>query len=366
MFRREGKVVCIVSVASDGVSLAFAHVGKGKPHIAFAKRALLSLEERTDEQTRIAVVQLLETLLKEVASRFVPESIHVVVHAPWSRFRTVSGSVVFENERFITKALIDETARHVLESIEEKNVEAGVVRVFLNGYPTARPVGKRAHELETVVFGGTVEQGVQASIEHTIGTYFPGRKPVFRTGARVLLAVVNEYIPNVHRFVILSIRGATECMVVRHELETQYGTVAEGLATILKRIAPQGLPEETLSLVKMAESDSCSTDACTAIKEAVARAEPELVRSFGDMFAALANVRRVPNDMIFFAPTELTPWLSHFFTRIDFSQFTATTQPFSVSVIGAQDLEKLVSFEAGVPSDATLAIATAAVHMFEA
>ncbi len=365
MFHREGKVVCIVSVASDGASLCFAHVGKGKPHIVFAKRALLSLEERSDEQARSTAVQLVDTLLKEVAGRFVPESVHVVVHAPWSRFQTFSGSVMFEKERPITKALIDETARNTLANLKEKDVEAGVMRVFLNGYPTARPIGKRAQELETIVFGGTIEPGVRSALEHVIGTYFPGRAPIFRTGARVLLSVIHEHMPNVHRFVVLSVRGTTECMVVRHESETQYGTAGEGLGTILRRMAPQGLPEETLSLIKMAESDVCSTDACTAIKDAVARAEPELVHAYGEMFSALANVRRLPNDLLLFAPYELVPWLSHFFTRIDFSQFTATTQPFSVSVITTEELEGLVSFETGVAPDPTLAIATAAVHMFE-
>lgn len=365
MFRREGKVVCIVSVASDGASLCFAHVPKGAPRIIYTKRTLLSLEDRSDEQARTAVVQLLDALLKEAVNRFVPESIHIVVHAPWSTFRTVSGSASFDKERTITKALIEETARNVLGTIEEKDAEAGVMRVFLNGYPTARPVGKRARQIETVVFGGSVMPEMRSALEHVVGTYFPGRKMFFRTGARVLLSVIHEYAPHMSRYVTLSMRGTSECIVVRHETETQYATAPEGLLTILKRVAPQGLPEETLSLIKMAELDTCSTDACARIKEGVARAEPELVRAFGDMFATLANVRRVPNDMLLFAPPELAPWLSHFFSRMDFSQFTATIQPFSISLVSPEDMNAFVSFETGVAPDITLGIAAAAVHMFE-
>jgi hypothetical protein len=365
MFRHEGKVVCIMSVASDGASMCFAHVGKGTPHIVYTKRTLLPLEERTDEQAGSAVMQLLDTMLKEVASRFVPERVHVVVHAPWSQFHTTSHSVTFEKEQSITKALIDETARTALEGITTKDTEAGVMRVFLNGYPTERPLGKRAHSLETIVFGGAIEQGLRSALEHVVGTYYTGREVTFRTGARVLLSAIHEHVPDTHRFIALSVRGSSECMVVRHESETQYASTPEGVESILKRIAPQGLPEETLSRIKMTESDACSTDACAAIKDTVARVEPELVRVFGDMFATLANVRRLPNDMLLFTPPELTPWLSQFFSRIDFSQFTATTQPFDVSTITTEDMGRLVSFDAGVAPDATLAIATAAVHMFE-
>ena len=365
MFHREGKVVCIVSVASDGASVCFARMGKEKSHLLFTKRALLSLEERGDEQARVAVVAQLETLLKEVANRYSPESIHVVIHAPWSTFRTVSGSAAFDNDRPVTKSLIDEVARKALEGIEKKDAEAGVVRVFLNGYPTERPLGKRARTIETIVYGGAVDASLRAGVEHSIGTYFAGRKVVFHTSARVFLAVAHEHLSHLNRFVILSIQGASECMVIRHETETQSGNIREGLSAILTRIAPRGLPEETLSLIKMAESDACATDACNAIKEAVARAEPELVRSFGDMFSALASVRRLPNDLLLFAPFELTPWLTHFFTRIDFSQFTATTQPFSVVTMQPGDTERLVTFEAGVTPDPACATQAAAVHMFE-
>ena len=365
MFRREGKVVCIVSAASDGATVCYARTGKDKPHVLYAKRALLPLEDRSDEQIRVAIVNTIDTLLKDTANRFAPDSIHVVVHEPWSRFGTASGSVVFEKERSITKALIDEVARSALEKIQEKDAEAGVVRVFLNGYPTERPLGKRAHSLETIVFGGSVLQLFRTAAEHSIGSYFPGRRVHFHTGARVVLTVAHERMPQLNRFVVLSIRGMSECMVIRHETETQYGTSKEGVGTILKHVAPHGLPEETLSLFRMAESDFCSTDTCNAMKDVVARAEPELVRSFGDMFAALASTRRLPNDMLLFAPAELMPWLSHFFTRIDFSQFTTTTQPFSIQTMHQADIDGLASFEAGIVGDAMIATTAAAVNMFE-
>ena len=365
MLRHEGKVVCVIDVASDGAGACLMRAGKGVPHILFSKRALLSVETRTDEQARSGVMQLLETILKEMPHEHVPESVRVVVHAPWSRFHTASGNKTYPEEKVITKTLIDEAAREALQGIAEKDAEAGVMRIFLNGYPTGNPIGKRARELDAVVFGGTIEPGVRSGVEHVIGTYFPGRTPIFHTGARTLLSLVHERVPDMQRLVILSLRGATECMVVRHESETQYAKAPEGLATILQRIAPQGLPEETLSLITMAESDSCSTEACATIKDAVARIEPELVRAFGAMLTELANVRRVPNDMVLFAPKELAPWLSQLFTRIDFSQFTATTQPFRVTAITAADLENLVLLEKGVKADTPLAVASATVHMFE-
>ena len=46
---------------------------------------------------------------------------------------------------------------------------------------------------------------------------------------------------------------------------------------------------------------------------------------------------RLPNTLLLLADTDVAPWLQKFFQRIDFSQFTATAQPFMVDVISASE-----------------------------
>ena len=43
-----------------------------------------------------------------------------------------------------------------------------------------------------------------------------------------------------------------------------------------------------------------------------------------------AAIHRLPDTLVLLAHPDILPWLSKFFSRIDFAQFTVTTQPFTV------------------------------------
>ena len=90
------------------------------------------------------------------------------------------------------------------------------------------------------------------------------------------------------------------------------------------------MPEETLSMIRALETDSCSNDECRRIADALVQTEQRLTRAFGERLSLLAAPRRLPNTLVLLAAEEILPWLSEFFGRIDFAQFTTTTLPFSV------------------------------------
>ena len=96
------------------------------------------------------------------------------------------------------------------------------------------------------------------------------------------------------------------------------------------------------------------------------RAEPELVRSFGEVFATLAAKQRLPNALLLSAPVELTPWLQGFFARIDFAQFTATTQPLAVETLSPEHLSELVQWDEQATPDTGLGMAASYVHILAA
>jgi hypothetical protein len=152
-------------------------------------------------------------------------------------------------------------------------------------------------------------------------------------------------------------------VIIRKDGITQYAVAPEGLSTLLKRVTQGGLPEETLSLLRMLSTDACSTTACKSVKDSLAKAEPELVRSFGEVFASLSATRKLPNACMLAAPAELTPWLQSFFERIDFSQFTATTQPLFVETLSPEHLLDTVHWKPGVTPDAGIGIATSSVNI---
>lgn len=368
-----GKAVLVADVDDTSVGISFVELSKtGPASILAAERMTLPIEERTTSQSASAVIQLLEKCLDTSlkAHAIQPKAIYAIVRAPWTRFRTAEVAESFPEARPITKDMIPALAKKALaqpSDLDASNIlEAGVMHVALNGYPTGNPIGKKATMVTVVAFEGDVNPEIKRGIVDVFGKYLPGRAPILRTGMRALLTVLHEHIPDIHRYVILDVGGtATSCAIVRKEAVTQFAQIPEGAATMVKKISGASVPEETISHLRMLANDTCSTDACKAIKDSIAMIEPVFAKTYGEMFATLAARRRLPNHAMLSAPTELAPWLQGFFSRIDFAQFTATTQPLDVETLTADHLSDAVIWKTGTTNDTGLSTAVGCVNILE-
>ncbi len=371
--RAPGKVVLIADVDDASVGISFVELASGAPAVVVAaERTSLPIEERTAAQSVTRIVQLFKDSLEKGLKSHTepPVAVHIILRAPWSRFRTAEASESFEQPRTITKDMIPKIAQKALSQPSELDrsniIESGVMRVSLNGYPTGKPIGKKASMIGVTVFEGDANPELKRGISDVLAAALPARPVTFRTGMRALLTVLHEHIPDVHRYVIVDVGGSsTSCAIVRREAVTQFGSTPEGATNIVMRVAGTGVPEETLTHLRMLATDTCSTDACKAVVNSLARSEPELAKTYGEMFATLAARRRLPNNCMLSAPAELSPWLQGFFSRIDFAQFTASMQPFDVEALTPEHLKESVQWKAGA-ADTGLATAVGCVNILEA
>lgn len=361
----------VVDIDDASVGFSSVTLSDGPAVITAAERTQLPMEERTGAQSAAAIIQLLE----QAATAFLkahPQqaSVYAVIRAPWTRFRTAQASESFQDARTITKEMIPEIAKKALtesSELDRSNIlEAGVMHVALNGYPTGKPMGKKANSITVVAFEADVNAEIKKGVIEVFGKLLPDRTVTFRSGMRALLTVLHEHIPDIHRYVILDIGGnASSCAVVRKEAVTQFATIPEGAVGMVRKVSGSGPPEETMAHLRMLANDTCSTDACKAIKDSLARAEPEFAKTYGEMFASLASRRRMPNHAMLAAPADIAPWLQGFFSRIDFSQFTATTQPLEVEALTVDHLRESVTWTAGSTHDTGLAVAAGCVNILE-
>lgn len=378
--RSAGKVVLIADVDDLSVGVAIVRLEKGGPATVLSKkREMLTPEMRAKEQSAAAISQMLEKNIGDVVKSYIgadakaapkpPVAVYAILRAPWTRFRTAEAEESYEKPQAVHKGLIDALAKKALEipsDFDRANIlETGVMQVYLNGYPTGDPIGKHASRAGVIVFESETRADIKKSVIDVFGRTVPGRTPVVRSSTSALLAVLGEHMPDVHRFLILDVGSSvTNCAVILKEALTRTQVVPEGLTTILARVAGAGLPEETMTQLRMLASNACSDDACKALKDSLARAEPDLAKVFGEAFAKLAAERRLPNNAVLSAPAELSPWLQGFFSRIDFSQFTATMQPLSVEPLTAEHLSDVVTWHEGLP-DTALGIAAGYVNILE-
>ncbi len=376
-----GKVVLIADVDDMSVGIAVLQLSHSGPARALAcERRMLPIEERNESQALAGITQLFDQTLESLIKKYltldakkpsVPiDEGYAIVRAPWTHFRSAEAEEKFEKPRTITQDMISALAKKALDASAAANrttiLEAGVMRVALNGYATSKPLSKHAEQLAVVAFESDLNPELRRALDTAFGKHVAGRKLVIKSGATALLTVLHELFPNVHRSVILEIgASSSRIAIMRKDSVMQTVQVPEGMATILKRVSNATLPEEIMTQLRMLTAETCSTDACKALKDTMARAEPEITKVFGEAFASLAAARRFPNTAILCAPHELTPWLEGFFSRIDFAQFTATMQPLEVESLSGEFLSRMVIFQPGAPTDIGLSIAGGYVNILE-
>ncbi|MDP3646049.1 MAG: hypothetical protein Q8R25_03100 [bacterium] len=353
---KQGKIIAVVDVGSGSVGCAIleSHADTTATILA-ATRSILPLEDRTRVQTIAGIIRMLSEAGTEALRAYTesdegkrrgrPCEVYVIIRTPWTRASAGHATRQFPEETSITKKLITELAYEAFDTNKELDranvLETAVIRVGLNEYPTASPIGKRAHRLDLVTFESDCDPVIHKGVISTLGSLFPGRIPVLRSGARAYLTIVQEKMDHPETYVIVDmVSEATTIMAVQDGIITHHAVIEEGVRTILRRISGEkGIPEETASLLRMVVAGSCSGEACDRLNEALARVEPELAHIFGEAVAHILGKRRLPDTLVLFTHPDLMAWLTHFFSRIDFAQFTIPMHPFSVQLLSSEDLK---------------------------
>ena len=375
------KIVVVADIGSGSAGVAIIAISPDLPaRVIVAERSRLPFEERSVEATIAGITAQLSSAGEKALAAYAATSgaspisaAYAVIRAPWTRSKTIRAMSKFPEEQQVTDALITETARAAFaapgESGEDEPdpaniLETSIVRVELNGYPTARPKGKYAHTLGVSILVSDCDPRVRKNVVETVSRIFACPPPSLRSGTRALLSVLRESPTFPDDCLIVNMTSnATNLIVVTGGTAVRHTRIPEGVRSIVKRIGGTGLPEETLTLIRMVAHDQCEHEACKATSAAIARAEPELARIFGEAMGRIAATERLPNTLILAVQEDLAPWLSQFFSRIDFTQFTVTTQPFEAVMVTHKGIADMITVPAGMTPDPGLSVAGALVNI---
>lgn len=378
LIHKREKVIAIADIDSDSAGACIALVRDGAPAaIICAERSALTFDERPKEQAVTSVLSLLEDATTKVLrvysklhSKGNPRpvsSVHAIIHSPLIISQTSLATTSFEHEKQITNEVIGGLAKEALAKLtsekgldKSKLLEACVASIELNGYKTGKPVGKRAYIVSLATLTSECEPELQAKITETLRKGFGVQNPVLHSDTRALLLSLYKNPAHASRYLIVDMSGnSTNCIVIHNDAAAEHVSVPEGVRTILKRIVGKGMAEETLSLMRMTSRDVCDTPACEQLTASLAKVEPELVKVFGEAFSKLISERRLPNDLVLVVNQDFAPWMSNFFSRIDFGQFTVTTRQFAVHALTAEDMRDSVSGNLGPKVDTWFSLGTA-------
>lgn len=368
------RLIAIADVGMSGTGIGYVEIGGAVPaRIIAASRSFAPLTERDE---RSALANISQTFRESAAAALAalgktgtaraPDAVYVIAHSPWTESRSLSAEKSFEKDTRITKDLIGTLASTALKDAadvkSDELLEASVTHVELNGYPVAEPTAHSAQHIKVAVLVSTMRKEHRDAIESAAHTAFPGIDVKLRSHVRALVSALHES-EGVRNGVIVDVgEEGTTISVIRKDLLDGQESIAAGMHTLLARVSGSGSKEETLGLLAMLEKGTCSTSACDEIMQALSAAEPQITKIFGEGLAKLAAKRRLPNDCVLITHPDVAPWFSRFLARIDFAQFTSTSQPLSVKALGLSDVSSLVSTEASVATDMPLMLAAALVH----
>lgn len=351
-FNREDSVA-VVDVSPGGASVAIFSSSRTAANTLYASASSnLSLEAHTVQQAKASIgIQIKEAAeraakMYATVGRVEPiTKVYAIVHAPWTTSRFMSAKTQFESEIRVDDRHVGDIAKQSLENSDldrSRLLEATVVRISVNGYPTPDPAGARASSLEVTSLASVVEADVLASVESALHASFPVADIAWRSAIRSRMPL-GAVAPIRGDFLMIDMGNDNTHIASIREGVLEQMVVPEGTRTILARAAGGRAPDEVLGYMRMIARDACSTEACEAVKKALAAAEPELVRIFGEAIANIATKKRVPNDVVLCAHPDLVEWLTALFARIDFAQFTVTSLPLSVHTPETLDIGRWVA-----------------------
>jgi len=380
MGKQSGRAVAVADIGGGSAGVAIVEpAATGPIKILASERITLPFEDRASEAAVSGVLSALNDAAAKALSAYTARgdktSSHIsaayaIVRAPWTNSKTVRASKKFEQETLIEPQVISSLGQEALQGMSDGNqanvFETTVVRVELNGYPTAKPKGKRAHDVGVALLASECEPRIRSGASDTLAHVFNCPPPTLRSGTRALLTVLREsaILPK-DCFVVNMTSLGTSLIAVRKGVVVESVMVPEGSLSILKKVGGGKLPEETLTLMRLLATDQCENESCEAIKTAIAQAEPELVKVFGEALSKISSTRRIPNSLVLAAPQDLAPWLAQFLSRLDFAQFTVTTKPFTTRSLNPRDLDGLIMYAPGAKLDPGLSVACALVNIEE-
>ena len=370
--------IAIAHIQSGSVSIAIALPHRDAPlEIIALERTDLSFEDRTPAATIAALGNQIEQTGKKALEAYAASKkshglvvrSYAIMSAPWTQSQTIRTISTFDTDTLITEDMVGALAKKALQESTEINaanlLEANVVRIELNGYPTMHPAGKKAHKLLVSSLISDCSPEIRTVVQENLQKLFAG-PVIFRSQLRAMLSVTAAIPQLPEDYCLVEIaRENTTIANIHTGLSMGHATAAEGTVSIIKRIAGDGLPEEAVALLQMIADDQCTSTACDAMRESMVRAEPELVRIFGEAMATLTTSRYLPPTLMLLCENNLTSWLTGLFSRIDFTQFTTTTQPFEVIVLDSSALHTFITPSPGIVIDTRFGLASALVHIEE-
>lgn len=389
--RTPQSVDLILDIGSGSVGAALVVSGAGKhPSTVFTVRKDIAFQKRIDpKRLPIMLADTLASVLDLVMKDGVKHlrftnygnsaitNVHVVLASPWYISHTKSVAVKKDNTFTVTKQLLSEYVQaeqhSLIDSLPEheeqfqegvRPIEHSVVRLLLNGYETASPIGKTAKEMCLSLYVSLMPESIGQVIETSILRLFHPQKIQFHTFGLVAMHATRQLFPTVEDFLFIDFGSeVSELFLVKKGVLTNTVSVPCGKHAFVRMVAHELSVDEavalsTITLYVAGRAEPASNQRITDVS---LRIKEEWLAHISVALDLLEKESTLPEKVYSVADPDIAPLIFEYCKSINSASAGKHWQPV-VQDISVLNTASFVHHTTSAKSDIFLSLATLFVY----
>ena len=371
---RNNPIVLIFDVGSGSIGAALVQLRKAaKPVTIYSTR--IELPFTRELQYKHLLTSMLSSF-KEVARAVASEKkihhtaikeIHCIFSSPWhiSQTRVLKASnskPIIVDEKYLQK-IIDECSSDPSPLAESKAhldpIEQRVIQVRLNGYETANPFGKEAHQIDISLFTTMLSREVRLKLHKVISSHFDTRDIRYHSFPLAAYSAIRDTLRSSTDFLFIDIGGeVTDISLIRAGVLIETVSIPFGRNGFLRNLtkASGGSLPETLSSLKFYTEGNLSNSEGKKLHELFTSSERMWITLFGEALRGLSNESSVPQKIFLSAASDIGSIFGSFIDSDEFRQYTLIDQRFLIVLMERDNVELFTEIAPGVETDTLLAL----------
>lgn len=373
-------------IGSERVSAAlFEESPPGRPRVLWiGQEAILFREEATASGLSSAMLRALDLCLihaekygvRHIAatgrSGAAVSSVVFALSSPWHISEAKLLKLSRKNPEVVAKSAINELMAVEEKTLEERLrfspkqkpeyalVESKILSIRLDGYPSSNPYGKKAREVEVLLFASVSPSAIFEKVKSALSKRFPESRIHSHTFILAAYAGIRDAFPETDDFIVMEVGGeVTDLAIVKKGLLLNAASLPLGENTLLRELLHicQGLPHcSAESLLSVHAGGEISAAEKKKVEQAIQKTKTDWLALFNAVISGFSEEAFLPGKVFLFADGPSAPVFEKFLKSAELGQFSLSGKPFAVEAAGPALARKFADHERKVAPAASLAV----------
>lgn len=382
----EMKVGVVLDIGSKSVGGAiFTLDPTKKPRMLYVTRETLPFKKNiTGEGLSAAMLMALDQTLfhlekygvmhlRQTETKYIVANVDVMVSSPWNASETKVLTLKFDEPSLVTEDMIEKLISSEEKTFERRFegtgheelthevLERKILEMRLNGYPTGKPYGKHAKELEVRMFSSIIPSATLQKIKRLVGKRFSENQPRFHTFSVAAFTSLRDLFPEIQNFLMVQVGGeVSDIAIVKKGSMSEVSSAPCGHNSLLRVLGKvcDNHPECTLEgLLKIYGEVGIQTSEQKKVEQAITETKLDWLKHFNTAISNFSEETFLPKVVFLFEERPYTPLFDSFLKEAESSQFTATAEPFIITAIDTSMARTFAEFDKNILQDEILALA---------